>query len=334
MTNSLWASLRTAYDNGTLESGGALVGGDIFYVDAVNGSDISGDGSRSKPYAGLTAAYDACTSGENDTVVILPNGASTGSVRVDAAFTWAKNSTHLVGLANGNRISSRARIAPTATTTAFANFFTITGDGCLFKNVQFWHGFNTGTTAAIAVTLNGAHYNRFENVHFAGMGDAASAQSATSRALKIYNSGENEFVRCTFGVDTVARTVANTLVELGSAGGASYNPRNKFIDCDFLAWTTTVQTQTDFLVSIAGAVDRWLLVDRCRFLNSLFSSGYLIQTAVVEAPALTGGVILFKDCALVGRTGFGKDATTRGFLKIEGGTPAAATTGLAVAPTA
>jgi len=69
-------------------------------------------------------------------------------------------------------------------------------------------------------------------------------------------------------------------------------------------------------------------------MNSLNSSGYLIQTAVCETAAAAGGTILFKDCALVGRTGFGKDATARGFIKIEGGTPAAATTGLAVAPTA
>lgn len=306
------------------------------WLDPVNGGDQRSGATLQEAVKTLAAAYALTTTGKNDTIMLIGNGLSSGTARVDEAFTWAKDATHLIGIATGNRISSRARIAPTAATTAFANFITITGDGCLFRNVSIQHGFTTGTAGAIAVTLNGANYNRFENVHFAGIADAASAASATSRSLKIYNSGENEFVGCTFGVDTIARSAANANIEFTSpaVGGAAYNPRNKFTDCDFLAWTTTVQTQTDILCTLAGAMDRWTLFDRCRFLNSLNASGYLIQTGVAECVASNGGTMLFKDCALVGHSGFGKDSTTRGFQRIEGGTPATATTGLSVAPAA
>ena len=40
-----------------------------------------------------------------------------------------------------------------------------------------------------------------------------------------------------------------------------------------------------------------------------------------------------KDATLVGITEFGTDATTRGQIYIDGGTPTAATTGIAVNPT-
>jgi hypothetical protein len=335
--SNLWGFLKQ------MASGGGTFAYSPFksiFCDPVNGNDANDGLTLSAAKKTLAAAYALATTGLNDTVYLVANGASTGTARVDEAFVWAKSATHLIGITPPNRVGLRARIAPTATTTAFANFFKVTGSGCFFQNIQLWHGFNTGAAASIALTLgNGAtgsaNYNRFENCHLAGMGDAEGAADTGSRALLLYNAGENEFVNCTFGIDTIARSVLNALVEFKPvAGGAAYNPRNKFIDCDFVAWTTTAQTQLDVLVSAAGGVDRWAIFERCRFMNALFSSGYLIQTAVASAPASTGGTILFKDCALVGRTGFGKDATTRGFLKIEGGTPAAATTGLAVAPTA
>lgn len=305
------------------------------FCDPVNGNDAYDGLTLTNAKKTLLAAYNLTTSGKNDTVYLVQNGASSGTARVDAAFTWANNATHLIGITPPNRIGLRARIAPTATTTAFANFFTVTGDGCFFQNVLWYQGFNTGTAAEICMTLNGANYNRFENCHIAGLQTAASAGGTTGRCLKIYNSGENEFHNCTFGTDTIARTAANKIIEFASPNdGAAYNPRNKFINCDFLAWTTTAQTQLDIYAANAGCIDRWASFQNCRFLNSLFSTGYLIQTAICTVPALTGGVLLFKDCTIVGRTGFGDGATTRGFIKIDGAPPAAATTSLAVAPTA
>ena len=328
--NNFWAYMRNLFDDDGLFKDFPYPFKRI-WLDPVNGSDSYDGLSKDKAKLtldGTNGAYNACTTGKNDTIILVGNGASTGTLRLDAAFTWAKNATHFVGMCPPNSKSLRARIAPTAATTAFANFFTMTGNGCYFKNLQFYHGFATGAAASIDFTINGGDYNRFENVHFAGMGDAASAQSATSRALKLISADENEFINCTVGLDTIARTVANSLIEF--ATGCA---RNRFIDCEFPAWTTTVQTQTDIYGAAAG-LDRYTEFEHCKFYNARKSVGYLVQTAVAELAALAGGDIVFKDCTLVGRTGFGKDATTRTFLLIDGGPPVAATTGLAVAPTA
>lgn len=305
--------------------------GRVMYLDPINGYDASADyDNPDKPFRTLAGAYAALRSGKHDAIAHVSDGTSSATARNDAAFTWAKNAAHYMGICPPLRRSQRARIAPTATTTAFANFFTITGTSCAFQNVQFWHGFNTGVAASIAVTISGtSQRNYFENVHFAGMGDDASAQDADSRCLKITGTGgENEFINCAFGVDTVARTAANALVEF--AGGT---PRNRFKGCSFDCWTTTAQTQLDILVAAAAAIDRIQEFDDCVFTNSMKSSGYLIQTAIGSIAAGQNGMILFRNCTLSGRTGYGKDATTRGFMLIDGPAPNNGT-GIAVAPNA
>lgn len=301
-----------------------------FWVDPVNGSDSNDGTSRTNAKTTLKAAYDLCTAGQHDTVILIGNGAASGSARLSANFAWAKNATHLLGICGPSIRSQRARIAPTTGIAGFANFFTVTGSGCYFKNTQFWHGFTTGVANSICMHLNNCNYNYFEDCHFAGMGDAESAADAGSRALKITGSGgDHEFHNCTFGVDTVARTALNALIEF-----TGNTPRNRFVNCGFDAWTTTVQTQLDILCAGAAAMDRQQLFQYCRFWNATKSAGYLAQTAVASCVAGQNGVILFKDCTLIGRTGFGKDATTRGFLYIDGGAPTAGTSGIAVAPTA
>lgn len=305
--------------------------GTIYYLDPVNGADLNDSEAGltpSRAFKTLLYAYNMCTAGKHDTIVLISDGQTTATARVDAAFTWAKDATHLIGLCPPAIRSQRARVAPTGATTAFANFFTISADGCLFKNIQFWHGFNTGTTSAIAVTVSGER-NVFINCHIAGMADAASAGSANSRCLKISGGGENEFINCALGVGTVARTAANAIVEF--SGGTA---RNRFVGCEFDAWTTTVQTQLDFIVSAAAAIDRWQLIDRCIFFNAMNSTGYLIQTASGSIAAGQNGKLLYKDCTLMGRTQFGKDATTLTFMLLDGAAPTAATSGLPVAPNA
>lgn len=324
--------MLTNFPNGISSFGVPVIGGlggipftgNWYFVDYANGSDTY-DGTVDAPKKTLASAYAKCTSGKNDVVVIVGDGSTTATQRVDSAFTWAKNATHLIGIAAPSLYSQRARIAPTATTTAFANFFTVSGSGCYFSNVQFWHGFNTGTTAAIAMTVSGSR-NVFQNCHIAGMGDDASAQDTGSRCVKI-TGGENRFLGCVIGIDTVTRTVANATIELAS--GAA---RNTFEECVFPFMTSSADV-LGFITSAAAACDRTTAFVRCRFENAVESSS-TGMTAVATMAASSGGAILFKDCCLMGITGFGSDATTRGQAYIEGGTPAAASTGLAVAPTA
>jgi len=315
----------------TLAVGGREVGvlpftGKTFFVDPLNGSDSYSGKSLAQAFATLPAGYAALTSGANDVLVLVGNGAAAGSAFLDEGLTWAKNAAHMIGIAAPGQLSQRARIAPTAAVTAFANLFTVSGAGCYFGNVSWVHEFTTGMAAQICMTITGVR-NVFDGCHLAGMVDAASAASTTSRSLLISNAGENYFNRCTIGVDTIARGVANASVQI--AGGS---PRNVFRDCIFPFWSSAGDCLGVIVAAAAGS-DRFQLFDRCLFVNAVKSTG-TTMTALCTLAASMGGMLVFKDCCLIGITGFGSDATSRGQIYIEGGTPATASTGLAVAPTA
>lgn len=302
-----------------------LFSGNYYFVDAVTGAD-GNTGAADQPMRTLSGAYGRCVAGNNDVVVIVGDGATTGTLRVDAAFDWAKNATHIIGMCAPTLYSQRARIAPTSSTTAFANFFTVSANGCYFANVQWFHGFATGVAASICMTITGGR-NVFVNCQLAGMGDAASAQSATSRSLKISGTtGENVFQSCVIGLDTVTRTVANASVEFAAAV-----PRNSFLDCAF-PFMTSSATVLGYIGTGAECMDRTNEFVRCRFINAVQSTS-TAMSGLGTLPASAGGLLLFKGCTLVGISEFGTDATTRGQCYVDGGAPTAGTSGIAVNPT-
>lgn len=274
--------------------------GNIYYVNAVTGSDTSGTGSSSNPYATLAVAYAACVTGHNDVVIIIGNGTTAATARVDTAFVWSKDATHLFGFCSPTLYSQRARIAPTGATTAFANFFTVSGNGCLFQNIQWFHGFNTGTTAEICMTITGSR-NVFLRCHIAGMGDAASAADAGSRSLKIGSagSGENVFEDCVIGLDTVTRSAANASLELAGA-----TPRNVFRRCEF-PFMTSSATVLGILGTGADCLDRFNLFEQCTFMNAIKSSSTQMTVLASLTNAAPGGMLLFRQCSMIGATKFG-----------------------------
>lgn len=298
--------------------------GNAIYVDPVNGNDNSGTGEINAPVATLSVGYGLATSGNNDVIYLVGNGATTGTARLSATFTWAKNATHLVGVSSGVSLSNRSRIAPTSGATAFTPFFTVSGSGCLFQNIQWFDGFGTGTTSQIGLSVTGGR-NLFQGCHIAGMGDAESAASAGSRTLKISTTGENMFVDCTIGIDTVTRTAANASVEF--SGGA---PRNQFVRCVF-PFMTSAATPLGIIVSAAAGSDRFQFFNDCVFINAINSTSTTMSGLATLAASM-GGMLLFKDATLVGITEFGTDATSLAQIYVDGGTVTAATSGIAVNP--
>lgn len=281
--------------------------GTAYFIDASKGSDVynglaptvQADGVTG-PKRSLLGAYNLAVTGKNDTLVILGDGGTAATARVDSAFTWAKSATHLVGIASPVLMSQRARIAPSSGTTAFANYFTVSGSGCVFQNIQWFHGFSTGTTSAICMTVTGSR-NYYKNCHLAGMGDTESAADAGSRSLKIGSSGsgENVFDSCTVGIDTVTRSAANASVELAGA-----TPRNVFRDCLFPLMTDDAGA-FGILGTGNGCVDRFNQFERCSFINAVASTSTTMTALLSFTTASPGGMVIFKDCAMVGVTKFG-----------------------------
>lgn len=300
--------------------------GNVIYLQPSSSYLGTQTGSATAPYTTLADAYAAGRNGKNDVVVLVGNGAASGSARLSSGFTWAKDALHLVGVDSGVNISNRARIAPTAAVAAFANFFTVSGNGCRFANIQWFHGFDTGTTSQICMTVTGSR-NLFSDCHIAGMGDTASAQNANSRSLKIGSngSGENMFVNCVIGLDTVTRTAANASLEFASA-----TPRNQFIGCLF-PFMTSSATVLGILGTGNECMDRFQYFDRCMFINNVKSTSTTMTVLTSFTTASPGGLCLHNRSVLVGITDYGD---TNGLANsfVDGLTGAAATSGIAVNP--
>jgi len=280
--------------------------GIVYYCDPVNGLDTNNGllastvpGTTQGPVKTLGAGYNLLRNGFNDVLVLIGNGQSSGSARLAAGFTWAKNAAHLIGICSPSQISQRARIAPFtgAAQAAFANFFTVSGNGCLFSNVSWFHGFTAGIAAAICMTVTGTR-NAFINCDIEGMGDATSAADAGSRNLLV-KADENYFGHCNVGLDTISRTNANASVEF--AGGCA---RNIFENCTFPFLSGDGNT-LGILGTGAACMDRFQLFRNCLFVNAIKSTGSAMTVLASLTSAAPGGLLAYHACLLIGITKFG-----------------------------
>ena len=310
-TNLTIAAINAAL----VQAGLAGTTGNVFYCDPVNGLDTNDGQTPSTtpgghgPVQTLGAGYAFLRSGFNDVLILLSNGASTGSARIHATFTWSKNAAHLIGVCAPTPISQRARIANGTADVAFANFFVISGNGCLFSNVSWFQGFAAGVAAEILITLTGVR-NAFLNCDFEGMGDTTGATDAGSRCILIKSADENYFNHCNFGVDTVQRTNANALVEISNG-----TARTIFENCTFLFWSSD-GLQYALLANAAASMDRFVLFKGCNFIAGVGT----VIAAAFHAAAGAGGLICFDATSgLFNFTAIG-DATTKGQTWVSGGT--------------
>ena len=318
-TNQTVAAINSAL----AQAGLAATTGNVFYVDPVNGLDTNDGQTPSAspgghgPVQSLGAGYNLLRSGFNDVLVLIGNGQSSGSARLSAGFTWSKNAAHLIGVCAPSAVSQRARIAPFtgAAQAAFANFFTVSGSGCLFSNLSWFHGFTAGIAAAICMTITGLR-NAFINCDFEGMGDVTSATDAGSRCILISGGGqENYFLHCNVGIDTVQRTNANATVEIAGGG-----PRNVFENCTFPIWSSD-GLQYALLGAAAAALDRWILFRNCAFFHG---AGTILAQLFHLVAGVGGFAILDLDCIWIA-TATG-DAATKAQMYL-GGAAASSTVG-------
>lgn len=274
--------------------------GDIYYLDPTNGSN-SNDGksvaTAKATLEGTTGAYNLLVNNHNDVLVYL---ADTTSLTVSSAFNWAKSYTHFVGMCAPTRVGQRARIFQLSTLTGASPFFTVSGSGCIFKDLYFFQGVNDATSL-INVSVTGGR-NFFDNIHFAGGGHAAQAVDGGA-SLKLDGAEENTFVNCTIGVDTVG--AASGMVGILFDGEAH---RNIFEKCHVSIWASNAGAAWVELAD-ATAIDRYTIFDNCLFTNtgSSLTSGFVIPAGMGSPRRL-----FMKDCV-----GFGAakwDANDRGVL--------------------
>jgi hypothetical protein len=319
--------------------------GIAIFVDPVYGVD-NNDGLAPEPgrsvktlYRGLQIARD----GKNDVIFLIGNGAASGSARLSLALAqavdstatsgkliWNKSATHLIGIAAGGNVANRARIAPptgtyTAATFASNDFVSVSGTGCYFANFSVQDIFSTGNAAQRCWVDTGGR-NFYENVHFDGISTAAAAGSASSRSLVVSGTtGENKFVSCTIGGDTVSRgNFANA--SLSFDGGS---PRNQFIGCIFPSFGSGAGPLF-VLTTGATAIDRFVLFEDCKFINAIKSTSTQMTVGMSMDNASPGGLFLIHNCLSIGITKWGDtNALANSFVQVGYAT---GTTGLGAVP--
>ena len=308
----------TTVSDGLFQYGGVPVPvaftGKAFFVEPVAGSDGNSGKSPDQAFKTLYKAHAACTAGQNDTVYLIGNGATTGTARLSTALAqsitpaatigtlvWSKNATHLIGVTS-NSANPRARISnvttETITTFASGNLVSVTAVGCYFSNFSVFQGFATGGASEIAWTDSGGR-NMYEGVVLHGGGDTAAtgANVATMRSLLITGStGENRFRGCTIGLDTLARSTGSFEMEI-----AAGSPRNIFENCNIE--TNAGAAGCTWLKIGASGIDRYVAFRNCTFTNpTLGGAGATAMTTGFSINASCGGAVLLQNCMNYGAT--------------------------------
>lgn len=257
-------------------------GSKIFVVDYVNGSDSNPGTKWSAPLKTVEAAEDKCTTLKNDVVLLVGNGTSNPAT---AAIAWDKDFTHLIGLNSGGP-EPRSRIkCPAALATT--PFVTWSADGCIVRNVSFWHE-TSNAAGLVNVSVTGER-NTFEGCQFAG-GVGANAVTG-ARSLKVAGSG-NTFRDCIVGLDTIMSV--NGMAGLEFDGGAMHTT---FDDCLFIT-STNGTTYAHVTVPAAADVGRLNLFRRCLFINE--GNGAQAQAIIIVAQLPVSSYIYAIDCWMYG----------------------------------
>ena len=259
--------------------------GDIWYVDATNGSDTTYvKNDPKKALATVGAAYTAATANQDDVVCILHGGGS-GRTTETTAITWAKRYTHLIGATGPLAQDARAGIS-----FGTGGSLSVTENGCVFQNITF----NGTTDINVPVTVSG-DYNSWIGVDFKGSLNETTGNDTAARALVLSGAQENSFFGCTFGADTFMRSAANYTVEFASAAS-----RNVFDDCRFIM-ASDATTPRHIYFSEANSIDRWVEFKNCSFYN--FTTNDTAQIAAcmnLATQTATGHVLLAGNNMLVG----------------------------------
>lgn len=273
-------------------------GSKVFVVDYVNGSDSNPGTKWDAPLKTVEAAYALCTTLMNDTVLLVGNGTSNTAA---AAITWAKDFTHLIGLNSGgpeprSRIKSAAALATTP-------FVTWSGDGCIVKNISFWHE-TSNAAGLVNVSVTGGR-NSFENCQFAGGVGANNASGARSLKIGGADASGNAFKNCWIGLDTIQAVTGNVPLEFHT--GAMHTV---FEDCTF-AHSAAATTNVHVILSAAAASGRLNQFKRCLFVNEVPSVAQAEVFSLSHALAESSRIFML-DCWMYG---VGKwDSNNRGIV--------------------
>lgn len=305
---------------------GIVTQGNVWHVKPRTGSDGNDGKSPKRALQTLAKALSVATADQND-VVFLYAESNTASLTTDyqsATLDWNKNAVHLIGVNGGQFLGQRSRVAFISTYATASNLFTLSANDCMIQGIEFFGGVNSANPLG-GVKVTGDR-NHFKNCQISGIGHA-TMDIADAYSLGLSGS-ENLIEDCYIGLDTVTlgASANSQIVTLAGGTGA----RNIIRNCIITTYTNHA-TNNVFLRVPASTIDRFLLLEDCKFLNPIDSgSTALTQAAVIAAGGSPAGTVMLvgSKTGIFGATDW--NSTDSGNVTAINGTVTAATYGLAV----
>jgi len=226
----------------------------------------------------VAEAYAACTASRNDIVLVYP-----GTYTLTAKVTWAKSSTHLIGVGTPNQ-----RIPATVGTTGCVYFpcatamteeFLVTGHHCILANFSTYLSTATGVADVRVQGRNATLKNMFMK---SGQ-DATQIASAILGYALYCDGGTAGYCNgltvegCHIGDPrNTVRTDGGMIYMVGS-GNASMC--YEFKDCFISGWTETAGVSIVYQTG-NWACDRYVLWQDCTFYNFYTNLGGILTAGV------------------------------------------------------
>lgn len=247
---------------------------------------------RNKFFTQVSKAEDACTTKQNDTILVTPEShVWYGEADVaTAALTWDKQNTHMIGMAPFTKGGGmRSRFGHSG--SAMANFMTVSGSNNMFANLYWMHGSATGAAADVNMITVSGHRNVFRGCHFSGPNDTTQSASANYTGFTLSGTAShNYFKDCTFGGFNAVKRGANAQLTISSTGQG-----NVFEDCLFICGAAASTTEFIDYSSAAGTGGRvGAFFFNCQFVN-MYEAG-------------TGGSCKIADAIVIGTLTEASDA--------------------------
>ena len=273
---------------------GQMGAGVPYFCDPANGDNNLSGKTPGTAVASLVTALGLTTAAQNDVVVLIGDGATTGTARLTATLDWAKNAVHLIGVGAGVLENKRTRIShAAAAVTNLSPMITVSAAGCLFADFNAFQGTGESAKDEELMEVTGSR-NYFVNVGLQGIAAAAGAARAGSNDLLITGGGENTWRNCLIGIETIQRSAANAVVRVRSLA-----QRNRFESCEFvMAASATSPIFVD--VDEQNALNGSSLIFKDCFFRNLINVSSAADPAVVCTydSANVNGTIYFINCVM------------------------------------
>lgn len=297
--------------------------GNVWYVDATNGSDGNSGKSPSEAFLTIQHAHDMATTNNHDVIYISAYAAHTPT----SMLTITKNRLHFIGAdfrPGSIGMGARCRITMgDSTVAADIALMQNTGVGNTFSGIKF--DSSSTVAASLYAVAEGGEYSVYEGCEF-----YKSSDLDENLAAEVANNGDSaQWINCTFG--STSNIVAddkirpNMLLSGGIISGKKCRD-NVIQNCLFLVKAAGTEA-----VRIYGAnatdVERMLLVKNSTFLSNTLGAATPAH-AVGFGAAQTEGTVLLQDCASVDHTVMAQAAVG---IYVAGAVPTFATTGVSKA---